>query len=172
MVEPVFDGRLGVMYHQAYFGTGQEEPGFDGAFRQQSNGLLGAARPGCLTLMTGMHTGDVGLRVVLSDTAPILESSWEDVVEVSFMPHGELGMLVTLDGDEVLALELPERSYRVRYCARDMDQGKSTGVVMADESTVDAYELHFWPEPMSYDRVLRQGSDLASGLHREVSQGH
>jgi hypothetical protein len=60
----------------------------------QVNGLLGAAAPGQLSLVTGLHTGRVPLVVRWHDTEPALGDEWEDVVEASFEPP-QADLLVT-----------------------------------------------------------------------------
>ncbi|HZX04104.1 hypothetical protein [Kribbella sp.] len=50
-------------------------------FAGQQNGLCGAASPGRLFLITGLHTGEVGFTVELYDDVPPLDDTWEEVVE-------------------------------------------------------------------------------------------
>ena len=57
----------------------------------QVNGLVGAAAPGQLSLITGLHTGRVPLVIRWHDTEPAIGDDWEEVVEVSFQPRGGAG---------------------------------------------------------------------------------
>jgi len=91
-VEVVFEGRLRVSYMQAHvypnedLGIDATDPG--APFAGQVNGLLGAALPGRLQLTTGLHTGDVGLRMIVAECPPPVGPEWEDVVEAPFRPAG------------------------------------------------------------------------------------
>ncbi len=65
----LFDGRMHVSYGQAYVEPVDPDEFVDhkDAFRGQANGLLGAAEPGALYLTTGLHTGEVGFRLVVAE---------------------------------------------------------------------------------------------------------
>jgi hypothetical protein len=60
---------------------------------------------------------------------------------------------------------LPKGDYRVRYCARGMDEGQD-GDTLVDGDPVDFYLLQFWPGTASPDRILRQTSAAAAYWHR------
>ena len=85
----VFSGGLWLSYAQMYVETGGLADMDDGdadlaaAFAGQRNGLCGAAVPGRLWLITGMHTGTVPFTVEVHDSAPPVEDGWEEVVEAS-----------------------------------------------------------------------------------------
>lgn len=53
------------------------------AFGGQTNGRCGAR---WALLMSGTHTGRVGVAVESHDEPPPLTEEWDDVVEVSFSP--------------------------------------------------------------------------------------
>ena len=56
--------------------------------RGQANGLLGAAVPGVLSFVTGLHTGAVPLQILWHDHAPAEPGAeYLDVVEASFQPQ-------------------------------------------------------------------------------------
>jgi hypothetical protein len=82
----MFEGRLWVHYGQAYVYGGNDEIDLKAAFARQQNGLCGAADPGSLFLITGLHTGSVDFRVEHHDHEPPTDASWEEIVEVSFRP--------------------------------------------------------------------------------------
>jgi hypothetical protein len=87
-----------VHYGQIYVRSGQadlrvSDPGLHEYFAGQQNGLCGGAVPGCLFLITGLHTGTVGFVVELHDQPPAQDDSWEEIVEVSFRPVGEASLL-------------------------------------------------------------------------------
>lgn len=159
-----------VHYGQIYVRSGQadlrvRDPELDECFGGQQNGLCGGAVPGCLFLITGLHTGTVGFVVELHDQPPALDDSWEEVVEVSFRPAGEAS-LVGWAGEWERPLELIETDYRVRYCGRGMDVGHAADTRMDDEPELDHYLLQLWPGPPGPDRVVKQTSATAAYWHR------
>jgi hypothetical protein len=130
------------------------ELGCDG----QVNGLCGAAIPGMLSFTTGMHTGEVSVRVEKHEGEPSLDPAWEEVVEVPFSPRGPDLQLEWEDG-ESLPLTVDTGMYRVRYCAINFIQ---------DDEMLDAgerYLIQLWPaEPMP-DVVVRQSRSYAAYWH-------
>ncbi|MGV9212194.1 hypothetical protein ACTFTM_10090 [Micromonospora sp. RB23] len=190
----LFDGPAPVDYGQIYV-TSRNLPDMERAFAGQANGLCGAGDPGALFLMTGTHSGRVRFRIELHDADPsVVDSEWEDVVEVSFVPRAPVVDLVPW-GDGALA-HLPLTSeendggrlpvYRVRYCAAGMDEGSDPfggldpDEIDEDDHTYldrrpDRYLLCFWPEgsaggdpgdgDVRADAVLRQGSGNAAYWH-------
>ncbi|GAA0245759.1 hypothetical protein GCM10010492_51510 [Saccharothrix mutabilis subsp. mutabilis] len=130
-------------------------------FGGQRNGLLGAAVPGTLFLMTGLHTGEVGFTVELHDSEPSLGAEWEDVVEASFRPIGEAS-LVGWAGEWSEELGLAETDYRVRYCGVGMDRDNAGE---PEDVEQERYLLQFWPAPPAPDAVVRQTSAQAGYWH-------
>ncbi|GAB2586106.1 hypothetical protein [Kribbella endophytica] len=164
----IFDGRMGLTFGQIYLMTGGVDwPDFDDARRGQVNGLCGGAQSGRLLLITGLHSGEVGLRVERLDAEPALDDTWEEIVEVSFEPVGPELVLHGLDAGMYVSTELPVVSYRARYCAADMDKGKEVDVVSADEPVVDRYLLQLWPAEPAPDVIRKQTSATASYWHQE-----
>ncbi len=164
----IFDGRMGLSFGQIYLMTGGVDwPDFDDARRGQVNGLCGGAQSGRLLLITGLHTGEVGLRVERLDEEPALDDTWEEIVEVSFEPVGPELVLHGLDAGMHVSTELPVVSYRARYCAADMDKGKEVDVVSDDEPVVDRYLLQLWPAAPAPDVIRKQTSTTASYWHQE-----
>jgi hypothetical protein len=137
---PAFDGYLHVHYAQAYVFSGSEGDtgAIDSCFRGQSNGLLGAAQPGQLILITGLHTGYV---------------QFKDA------------RLINWDRELVCQLPLSPLDYRVRYEGRGMDAGSEADTVLQGEDSVDSYRLSFWPAPAAPDSVVRQTSASARYWH-------
>jgi hypothetical protein len=81
-------------------------------FGGQCNGLCGAAIPGFLFLITGLHTGYVGFTAELHDEPPPVNEGWQEIVETSFHPMGE-ATLVGWGAQWRRPLDLAEASYRV-----------------------------------------------------------
>jgi hypothetical protein len=162
----VFDGDLQVHYGQAYvFPAENSGVGLEESFQGQSNGLCGAACPGMLFLITGLHIGHVGFTVEVLDARPELDNSWEEIVEVSFSVGKHAVRMEDWDGETVTDLPFSPGSYRVRYCARNMDRGHEVDTIVNGEEAVDFYSLIFWPEAASADCVIKQTSQSAEYWH-------
>ncbi|MFJ6852905.1 hypothetical protein ACIQM3_20615 [Streptomyces sp. NPDC091271] len=167
MRRPV-EGEVHVHYGQIYVESDPDSSGPDlaASFAGQSAGLCGAAMPGTLWLTTGLHTGSVRFTVEVHDQAPpLLDPVWEEGVEVSFRPVSAGSMLVQWAGEASWELDLEETDYRVRYCAKGMDEAHQQAARLDDERQLDRYLLQFWPAPPAPDRVLRQTSANAAYWH-------
>ncbi len=164
----LFRGDVWLSYSQMYVeSAGPPDDGdLRAAFAGQRNGLCGAAVPGRLWLITGLHTGVVACTVELHGEVPPVGGQWEEVVEASFTPST---LPVTLTGcmanDSAEFVLGPGIGYRVRYCASGMDAGKAADVRRADEPEIDRYLLQFWPAPPRPDEVLRQTGAGAAYWH-------
>lgn len=166
-------GEVRVQYGQIFVDSkplASDYPELSEAFAGQTGGLCGAAVPGVFRLMTGLRGGGVGFVVEVHDEAPALGPDWEDVVEVSFRPASAHTSLVEWGGGEEWDLSLARTDYRVRYCARGMDEGNELGSRVAGKPQADSYLLQFWPAPPGPDRVVRQTSEFAAHRHREVRE--
>ena len=160
----IFEGSLSVDYAQAYVCAGelsQLEAG--DYFKRQENGLCGASIPHALWLVFGMESGEVGFTIDVLDAAPPLDDSWEEIVEVPFAVAEDSGEINLLQwpGEAVCSIPLLPGNYRVRYCARGMDEGHDTDTILDDEPLVDFYSLTFWPAENAKDRILKQTSEQA-----------
>jgi hypothetical protein len=161
----LFEGSIPVHYGFLYLhGTGGT-PDLDASRGGQVNGLCGAADPAGLTLITGLHTGEVPVTVEALEAVPDLDERWEDVVEVSFRPTTtELLLSAFQDSVEVSLPRLV--GLRVRYSGRGMDQARAADTRMAGEPELDRYLLQLWPdEVVRADEVVRQTSQIAGYWH-------
>ncbi|HEX8005451.1 MAG TPA: hypothetical protein VF482_03390 [Trebonia sp.] len=158
-----------VHYGQIYVQSGEDYPDLAECFGGQSNGLCGAAMPGILYLITGLHTGQVGFTVELHDAPPPIDDSWQEIVEASFRPMGKAG-LAGWGGHGYWPLDLAEASYRVRYCGTGMDAARELDTRMEEDPEADRYLLQFWPAPPEPDRVIKQTSEAAAYWHEFASQ--
>lgn len=166
MDQVLFDGELHVHYGQMYVMSSDDaEIDLHDCFTGQSNGLCGAAAPGELFLITGLHTGNVAVTVERHDAEPALDDSWEDVVEASFTPVSAEISLVEWAGQAAWSLELDPIAYRVRYCATGMDEAHDADTRLDGEPLLDRYLLQFWPRTPAPDRVVKQTSQLAAYWH-------
>ncbi|MEV6288801.1 hypothetical protein [Kribbella sp. NPDC051770] len=163
----LYDGPVRVSYFQLYVmsgGTFASDPAESN--HGQVNGLCGAALPGTLFLTTGLHFGHTTFTVELYDDQPPVDSSWEEVVEVSFRPVEDEVALVEWAGEAVHLLELPGADYRVRYCASGMDAAADADTVGDDEPALDRYLLQFWPAKAEPDVIVKQTSEMAKYWHQ------
>jgi hypothetical protein len=161
MIE-LFDGTINVHYGQAYFEAGAHfEGNLVDSFVGQRNGIIGAARPGMLYLITGLHTGAVGLAIYLNEREPELDPIFDEVVEVSLEVSAP-AMLMEWGADDGTSLALPQGDYRVRYQARDMQAGNEQDT---SEYPIDTYRLDLWPAPPAPDRIIKQSSEIAAYWH-------
>ncbi|MEV1294958.1 hypothetical protein [Pseudonocardia sp. NPDC049635] len=161
----VFSGELHVSHGQFYLGTGTTA--VDGGtmrdcFAGQRNGLCGAAEPGRLFLITGLHTGRVPVTVEHHDIAPPVPG-FPDVVEVSFtVARGPVELSST---DDRADLALAPDFYRLRYSAAGMDEARAMDCRVGDDPAPDRYLLQLWPAPIEPDRVVRSTSEIAGYWH-------
>jgi hypothetical protein len=169
-VRVLFDGEVWVHYGQVYVESDPDRanPLLEEAFAGQANGLCGAAAPGALFLVTGLHTGHVGLAVELHDGPPPVDDAWEEIVEASFAPVSSRIALVEWAGAASWSLELERAGHRVRYCASGMEAGRARDTLLEGEPLLDRYLLQLWPGPPGPDRVMKQTSEIAAYWHRFV----
>ncbi|QKV79625.1 hypothetical protein [Amycolatopsis sp. Hca4] len=162
----VVHGDVHVHYGQIYVHDERGAP-FEGdlaaCFAGQRNGLCGAAVPGHLFLITGLHTGEVGFTAEVHPAAPP-DGGGEDVVEASFRAEGRT-VLVTWGGEDWWDLELAPGDYRVRYSGTAMDAGRARDTRLGGEPRQDSYLLQFWPAPPAADVVVRRTSEIAAYWH-------
>ncbi|WP_406300979.1 hypothetical protein OG948_59935 (plasmid) [Embleya sp. NBC_00888] len=171
LMRTVFEGSVHVAYSQMYVDSRVDGAAIEGEhWAGQANGLCGAAVEGFLFLVTGMHTGRVGLTIEVHDGPPAVDGRWEDVVEAPFTPLTRAVRLAQWGDADACGFELDPVDHRVRYCAVGMDEASAHGVVSAGEQPVDRYLLQFWPAPAEPDRVVRQTSDRAAYWHRFARQ--
>jgi hypothetical protein len=168
VVTVLFADDVPVHYGFIFLSCGDDEPDLMQARAGQQNGLCGAAVPGVLSMVTGLHTGRVPLIVEWHDTVPTLDPGWEDVVEVPFLP-AQRHLALTSFGDS-FEVRLPAvGSLRARYCATGMDAAADAqDMVSDDEPTIDRYLLALWPADVAPDVVVRQTSACAAYWHQQA----
>lgn len=164
MVRIAVIGEAHVHYSQIYVVGEGMYPDLFASMRGQRNGLCGAAEPGTLFLITGLHTGSVGFTVEVHDEPPLLDDAWEDVVEASFRPLCDT-FLMAWAGEQLWPLELDPVDYRVRYCGTGLDAARQRDTRLDDEPQLDRYLLQLWPAAPGPDRVVRQTSKIAAYWH-------
>ena len=164
-VETLFDDLMPVHYGFVNLVHGEVDAALIGAERNgQANGLCGASVPGQLHLVTGLHTGEVPLRVEWSSEEPLASEDWEEVVEVSYdVRDHDLSLESFEDFYEV---RVPATGpHRARYSASGMDAGKDLDTTDEGEAAPDRYLLQLWPAPEAPDAVIRQTSAAAAYWH-------
>lgn len=168
MHRTLMSGPAWVSYAQIYVESSEDSSSMEECFAGQRNGLCGAAAPGRLFLLTGLHTGQVAFAVELYDDEPVIDDSWEEIVEASYRPLGQPVLVEWGGGAGSWELDLqPQVDYRVRYCGWGMDTAHQTGRPEG-EPPVDRYLLQFWPAPPAPDRVVKMTSRQAAYSHESV----
>jgi len=159
----VFDQEIHVDYRQFYVESGSGwAADLNESLGGQANGLCGAAVPGQLFLITGLHTGRARVTVEVLDAPAPIGDEWEDVVEASFRPVTAKVALVQWAGEASWPLPLAPIDYRVRYSATGMDRARGRDTLLAGEPLVDRYLLQLWPAPLAPDAVIRETSRCAA----------
>jgi hypothetical protein len=148
------NGLVPVQYHQ--FEISDEDGPAATDLEREHNGLVRVA-DGAITVMTGIHTGDVDLTVTLHAAQPTPDSgAWQEIVEIS--AHSASGELMVRAIMDDLDEELPALSfngpgdYRLRIHAR----GRDTAVDLAPDEVTEWYLIQAWPAPTQEVTVLRQ----------------
>lgn len=161
----LFSGLINVQYGQFYL---EARTRFDGdmarCFKGQTNGLLGAHVSGFLFAITGLHTGLVGVTVLLEDAEPSVDDSWDEIVEVSLRVSGREAVMVEWASDNPIPLAVMAGPYRVRYSARNMGEAAEADTNEGPEP-IDTYRIALWPAALAPDLVIKQSSETASYWH-------
>lgn len=162
----LFAGPLWVHYGQAYMLVDDSDPpDLQACFRGQANGLCGTASSGAMFLITGLHTGQVGFTVEVSEAPPELDLSWEEIVEAPFaVPDSDVALYEWGEAAGHL-LRLAAGQYRARYSGRNMQAGHDQDTSVDSETIIDQYRLQFWPATAAPDEVIRQTSPIAAYWH-------
>lgn len=145
--------------------------GFDGIFEHffinQVNGLVGASNPDGVYLHFGRRSGGSSVRIIRLDEPAELnsDSSWEDIVEVSFVLPEDHHMRWSSWADETNGdlRDVPSGSYRLRVSAKGRDEGHDGEF---SEEVVDYYLLEMWPASTQPDAILHTGSKDAGYWHK------
>lgn len=151
----LFDERLPVHYGFVFLRQeDDEQPDLMDTRRGQANGLCGAAIPGVLSFVTGLHTGTVPFRIEWTEDEPPVGDEWEDVVEVPFSIEDRYLTLSSFQ--DAVAVQLPVAgAMRARYCARGMAAAAAADVA-EDDSVIDSYLLQIWPSGSTSEAILRE----------------
>ena len=154
----LFDGEIHVHYRFINLTVFGELSDLSHASGGQRNGLCGAAEPGALAMITGLHTGSVPFTMTWHETEPPLTDDWEEVAEVPFEAAShDVTLSAFEDGHQV---RLPATgSLRARYCASGMEEATD------QDAPVDRYLLQLWPAPPAPDTILRETSRSAAYWH-------
>jgi hypothetical protein len=158
-VRVLFDGLVQTEFHLFFLG-GEDADAVGYGRDGQANGLCGATEPGTLVFTTGLHTGEVPVRIECHDTEPPLDDRWPDVVEVSFTPVHDPEVRIVMSGAPPIPLDMEPGSYRARYSAIGFDNEDR----LVDDPP-ERYLLQFWPAPAAADRIVRQTAPGAVHWH-------
>ncbi|MGI5365146.1 hypothetical protein [Streptomyces iakyrus] len=147
-------GLVPVQYHQFEI---SDEAGPAGAYVARDHNGLVRVTDDTITVMTGIHTGDVEVTVILHERPPAPDSGhWQEIVEIS--AHSASGELMVRGIMDDLDEELPVLSfngpgdYRLRIHAH----GRDSAVDLAPNEVTEWYLIQAWPAPTQEVAVLRQ----------------
>jgi hypothetical protein len=132
------------------------------------NGALLAGADGMLAMITGLHLGDVPLRVELHASRPPVGDAWEDVVEAPLRTGDETYVLTTADFGAELGLP-GGTDLRARWCASGVDAAYD-GTRSAGEPVLDRYLLQLWPARRRREAVVRTTSVRYRHAHEEAQR--
>ncbi|WP_328868676.1 hypothetical protein OHT76_00330 [Streptomyces sp. NBC_00287] len=155
-------GPVPVQYHQ--FDISDEDGPTGPDLDRSHNGLVRVA-DGIITVMTGIHTGDVDVTVALHHSEPAPDTGdWQEIVEIS--AHSVSGELMVRSIMADLDEELPVLSfngpgdYRLRLHAR----GRDTAVDLAPDEVTEWYLIQAWPAPTHDATVLRHSDAYGTSV--------
>ncbi|MFE6410083.1 hypothetical protein ACFVOR_24480 [Streptomyces sp. NPDC057837] len=140
------NGLVPVQYHQ--FEIRDEEEHLGGARRERGHDGLVDVTHGAVTVLTGIHTGDVDVTVALHASRPRPDSGdWQEIVEVS--AHSASGDLMVRGLMDDLDEELPVLSFRGPgdYRLRIYARGRDTAFDLAPDEVTEWYLIQAWPAP-------------------------
>jgi len=167
-VTVLFDRDVEVDYGFVHVDSGVG--GWDGEVDQQAgqrNGLLGAAQPGLLVVMTATNVGLVPVRVEAHDGVPPVDDTYDEIVEASCDLRGPEVSLSAFDWRTRFVL--PQGGpHRVRLSVRDFQAGREQPRHELEEPVCDSYLLQLWPAEMAPDEIVKVTSPEAASWHREV----
>ena len=155
----MFQGPVGVAYSQFYLGDGTEDliPDY-GCVLTGGVGLVGV-EPGGAICCTALHSGIVGVTVVVAETDPGPDlDGYEDIVEIDFQALSASIAIEEWEADNVTELgELPAGpgNYRLRYHAVGMDEAP---VTYSPDLITARYLIQLWPTEPSGPTVVRKVS--------------
>ncbi len=120
--------------------------------------LVPTADPGAVSVLSGTHTGNIDLTLLVLDGPPDADiRQWEDVVEFWLdAPDREIGTS-SMVGECVEAVLPHPGGYTLRACANNRDAG------YAIDNTTDPVEQHLlalWPATRHEPRVLKTTSEF------------
>ena len=169
-MQVLFDGPVSVHYGYVFLlATARHKlPDLMDARRGQVNGLCGAAVPGVLSMITGLHTGEVPLVIEWHDVQPPPQGGWEDIVEASLDAQTDQAVLSAFDQSSRLTLPAIGPS-RARFHANGMDAAHDQDTRCEGDPTVDRYLLQLWPADIAADSIVRSASAYAHYWHEQAA---
>ncbi|WP_188488185.1 hypothetical protein [Williamsia phyllosphaerae] len=156
----IFSGPVAVEYSQYYMPSGDGEWSGDmrRAFAGQRNGLVGTREPANVVLVCGLHTGTITVTLEIRAERPEPEvDAWDEIVEASWTVESRPWLMGFTDDAPGTVLPISPGTYRIRYCAKNMDAARDADV----GEFIDSYLITIWPSVIEPDQVIKQTSDIA-----------
>ncbi|MER6784180.1 hypothetical protein ABT330_05920 [Streptomyces sp. NPDC000658] len=155
-------GLVPVQYHQFDI---SDEGGPTGPILEAGHNGLMQVTDGVITVLTGIHTGNVDVTVTLHESEPAAgDDNWQECVEIS--AHSASGDLMVRGLMDDLDDELPLLSfdgpgdYRLRVHAR----GRDTAFDLAPEGVTEWYLIQVWPAPTGPPTVLSRSDAYGASV--------
>lgn len=165
----IFNGKFPVCYGQFYFlSTDDWDGDLMHCFPCQENGLCGVSSKGVVFFITGLHTGNITLKVILHSSEPELDQSKDEIVEASFTVSDLPMKLEAWGGELVKDTELSPGTYRIRYGAKNFGVAEELGKF--EEGDIECYDVDIWPAPYSKDEIIKVTSEQAMYWHSEIKK--
>ncbi|WP_050762916.1 hypothetical protein [Reinekea blandensis] len=171
----LFLGKIEVEYGQFYFDhPDDDESLFDGvveeAFIDQKNGLCGAGIDGMVYFVAGLNNGAMSVCIEQHEQAPELDSSYDDIVEVSFTNQIASLALCQWAHEATFPLNLPEGQYRLRYCVQGMDNEYGDEDDWSLPMPGQRHLVQLWPASPEADSIIRSNSKMGRYWHKNFGQ--
>ncbi len=173
-VKSLFSGNIGIEYGQFYIDIPEPEEDDeedyldpDGAFENQQNGICGAAQTGKILFVVGPQAGVAAISVELSKSEPMLDQTYDEIVEVAFSRGSSEVAVCEWGGGETYPLDIPEGDYVVRYSilgmGRDYDEDSDWDAPVEGQKHL----IQLWPSNQAQEKIVKVTSEIASYWHKE-----
>jgi len=172
----MFKGTLGIDYGQFYITLSSDEDvdmDPDASFEGQENGICGAKLDDMIYFVTGIQSGSIEIDVDLHESAPVIDETYGEIIEVSFNRSKKALSLCEWGWEKEHALDIPEGIYRLRYSIDGMDKDHSNEAIEEDEDLWESpvpgqrHLIQIWPDENAKDKVIKQTSEKAKYWHIE-----
>lgn len=143
----------------------------NGGYSNLANGLVGCSAIGRLFFTAEPKDSLIKLEIELHNNEPLLDNTFDEIVEVPFAKGKENIFLCEWAHEETHLLAIPTGQYRVRYSIKGFDLDYENMDEAEDDEPWPPYPgqrylIQLWPSLVNEsDKILKQSSDLAAYWH-------